>query len=100
MRLLIFCSCVAVVFSYSLKDQRRALEKIFDSTNGNGWKRKDNWKADTNPCEKDKVWFGIQCSGDIVISLVLEKNGLGGVNFTSTLKKLFFSSYYQKKLVN
>jgi hypothetical protein len=78
LKLTLFLVCVISIFSFSMENQKQILIKFFDSTNGNGWKRKDNWK-EGNPCEKDKIWFGLKCSGDIVWSINLEKNGLGGV---------------------
>ena len=46
--------CDAAVPSH----EREALVDLYDSTNGAGWSRNDNW-LNGDPC--DNNWFGVTC---------------------------------------
>ena len=50
--------------------ERQALVKLFERTNGEGWKRRNNWlKGD--PCSNR--WFGISCGRDELGRATIEK---------------------------
>lgn len=51
------------------------LSRVFNATNGTGWKRKDLWNTKSDVC----TWFGVKCSTNgEVIELNLESNSLRG----------------------
>lgn len=57
--------------------QCEALLKLYDSTGGDSWSTKTNWKSVTpnnNPC----TWHGVTCTGANVTSLSLMNNNLVG----------------------
>lgn len=62
----------------------KALEKLFQSTQGNNWSNKSGWlQYGVNPC----TWYGVSCNGSNVISLNLNSNNLNG-NLPSVIGNL------------
>ena len=51
-----------------------ALEALYDSTSGIGWKDHTGWLQTNTPCS----WFGVTCEHGNVTYLRLENNGLNG----------------------
>lgn len=54
--------------------EKNALIALYDSTNGDNWKNKTNWKTN-KPVYK---WYGVSLLGDKVSKINLENNGLTG----------------------
>ena len=52
----------------------QALVTLYNQTGGASWKEADGWLSDFTPC----VWFGVACSGGLVIELSLPDNNLSG----------------------
>ena len=51
--------------------QRFVLGLLYFSTNGENWIADDNWLLDGSPCLEENGWFGVECSGDSVVHLIL-----------------------------
>ena len=54
--------------------ERDALTKLFQSTNGQQWLRKDKWLEAFDVC----AWYGVRCIGEKVIGVDLQANNLDG----------------------
>ena len=52
----------------------QALRDLYISTDGDNWKKNDNWNGLTAPCD----WYGVLCTGGHVTELQLRKNNLTG----------------------
>ena len=55
--------------------ERNALIDLYNSTNGNGWTRKDNWLS---PTISECSWYGVTCFGNLQIQINLVNNNLVG----------------------
>jgi len=51
-----------------------ALVSLYDSTGGNTWTNRANWKATNTPCS----WYGVTCTAGLVTKLDLKQNQLKG----------------------
>jgi len=60
-----FCDDVTTV----IKSDCVALLSLFTSTGGSQWTNKAGWAVNKNPC----VWFGVNCQGNRVSSIVMEQ---------------------------
>ena len=62
--------------SITMQREREILKKLFEATNGNGWKITDGWTDDNaNVC----TWYGIECQEDSSVeSIFLGSNHLVG----------------------
>src|SRR5688572_29847123 len=50
----------------------QALRDLYNSTDGDNWRKNDNWNGLSPPCE----WYGVICAGGHVTALILPKNNL------------------------
>jgi len=57
--------------------ERNALVKFYDATNGDGWKKNDNWK-DGDPCENKWRFVGCNDDKDKVLTISINRNDLDG----------------------
>eukprot|EP01006_Ploeotia_vitrea_P016567 TRINITY_DN47296_c0_g1_i1.p1 TRINITY_DN47296_c0_g1~~TRINITY_DN47296_c0_g1_i1.p1 ORF type:complete len:197 (+),score=4.73 TRINITY_DN47296_c0_g1_i1:28-618(+) len=81
---LALCMCVIVSLAAPLSwasispVERRALIHLYHATGGPGWKDKDHWLTDSDPCTTP--WHGVICEmpGTHVISINLQFNNLNG----------------------
>jgi Leucine-rich repeat (LRR) protein len=63
--------------------ERGILELLYIQTNGDDWRRKDNWMVDDDACN----WYGISCNEEgKVVSITMKNNGL-----SNTLPTAIFS---------
>jgi Leucine-rich repeat (LRR) protein len=60
-----FCDDVTVV----TKNDCNALLSFYQATGGSGWTNNTGWAVSKNPCN----WFGVNCVGNRVSSIVLEQ---------------------------
>ncbi len=60
-----FCADVTAV----TKNDCNALLSFFQATGGSGWTNKAGWAVNKNPC----VWFGVNCIGNRVSSIIMEQ---------------------------
>jgi len=51
-----------------------ALTELYHSTNGDSWRRNDNWLQDSKYCN----WYGIECFDGVVTDIILSNNNLIG----------------------
>ena len=58
-----------------LEKEREALIAFYNATGGDNWTRNDNWCSDKPVYE----WYGVQCFGRRVWSVILDNNNLTGV---------------------
>lgn len=72
--LLIFISIHISAYAQTLEDDRKALVKLYNGTNGPQWTNQTNWNSGTNPCG----WYGIGCSEGRVVEIHLIRNNLTG----------------------
>ena len=54
-----------------------ALFKLYNSTNGAGWRNKQGWLTDAPVGE----WYGVTVEGECVVKIVLRSNNLRGLTF-------------------
>jgi hypothetical protein len=67
-----------------------ALVALYDSTDGENWKKKTGWKTTNSPCS----WYGVTCRSKHVTGLSLANNNLKGA-----ISKNFFKLNNLKELV-
>lgn len=72
--LLILISIHFSLSAQSLEEDRKALVKLYNGTNGPQWTNQTNWNSGANPCG----WYGITCSGGRVVEIRLLNNNLSG----------------------
>lgn len=71
------------------KTECDVLVELYSATNGPNWVDKSGWLLSNTPC----TWFGITCSDEHVISIILRNNNLSGIlpdswSFFTALNKL------------
>jgi hypothetical protein len=52
----------------------QALMDLYNAMGGSKWKNRKNWGGRGSPC----TWFGVRCSSNHVVRVVLPNNGLVG----------------------
>ncbi|GEM_PF-208128 len=60
------------------KTDSSALVKLYNNTNGSGWKYKNNWLNNATPKAPIKDWYGVTVKNDRVIKIDLSGNQLKG----------------------
>ena len=62
------------------QSERDALIALYNSTNGDSWTTKTNWKSAGifSAAGTECTWYGITCSGDAVTGIILPRNSLTG----------------------
>ena len=55
-------------------EELKALQAIYNATNGTNWNRNDGWLSEKLPCE----WYGITCVDGVIVEINLSSNNLDG----------------------
>ncbi len=67
--LLFFLSYYATLLKAQESQQARALQELYEATNGNHWMRANGWNNETDPCNGDQEWYGVTCENGFVVDL-------------------------------
>ncbi len=62
------------LISSNPEEELKALQAIYNATNGAHWKQNDGWLSEKLPCE----WYGITCVEGAIVEINLSNNDLDG----------------------